>query len=48
MSIHALNDDTTTLGYLGLEDKQSNKMTTSMSLEDLKFTNALVPELTEK
>ena len=43
LSIHALNDDTATLGYLGLEDKQSNKMTTSMSLEDLKFTNALVP-----
>ncbi|MDD3305791.1 MAG: flagellar filament capping protein FliD [Acetobacterium sp.] len=43
LSIHALNDDTNTIAYLGLKDKQSNKMTTSMSLEDLTFKNALVP-----
>lgn len=43
LSIHALNDDTDTLKYLGLEDKQSNKMTTSMALEDLTFKNALTP-----
>lgn len=43
LSIHALNDDTETLGFLGLEDKQSNKMTTSMALEDLTFKNALTP-----
>lgn len=43
LSIHALNDDTDTLKYLGLKDKQSNKMTTSMALEDLTFKNALTP-----
>ena len=43
LSIHALNDDTDTLGYMGLEDKQSNKMTTDMALEDLTFKNALTP-----
>lgn len=43
LSIHALNDDQATLGYLGLKDKQSNKMTTDMALGDLTFKNALVP-----
>lgn len=41
LSIHALNEDTDTIGYLGLKDKQSNKMTTSMSLEDLTFNTPL-------
>lgn len=44
LSIHALNDDQDTLGYLGLEDKQSNKMTTDMTLENLTFKNALTPD----
>lgn len=41
LSIHALSDDTDTLGSLGMKDKQSNKMTTSMSLEDLTFNTPL-------
>lgn len=44
LSVHALNDDVDTLTSLGLKDGQSNKMTSSMTLENLTFKNKLVPD----
>ncbi|MBK5244793.1 MAG: flagellar filament capping protein FliD [Eubacteriaceae bacterium] len=41
LTVNALNGDTTTLGFLGIKDGQSNKLDTSKSLGDLAFATSL-------
>lgn len=42
LTVNALNNDTATLGYLGLTDGESNKLNTNKSLGDLPFEKSLV------
>jgi len=41
LTANALNDDTATLGFLGLTDGESNKLNTNLSLEKLGFARPL-------